>query len=104
MEENVEKIEQKSVVLYMPWSLLVLFLVYAALGIVGICLRYTLVLYLAWLQSAIVAALILTMAIIAFQRKIASQRWWMTIRGLWEEIHMLGLSGLGLDSRKRFLF
>ena len=70
MEQNIGEIERKSVVLYMPWSLLILFLFYAALGILGICLRYTLVLYYAWLQSAIVAALLLTTVIVAFRRKI----------------------------------
>lgn len=62
--------ERKSIVLYVPWSLLILFLFYAALGILGICLGYTLVLYHAWLQSAMVAALLLTAVIIAFRRKI----------------------------------
>lgn len=64
------KIERKSVVFYMLWSLLILFLFYAALGIVGICLGYTLVLYHAWLQSVMVAALLLITVIIAFRRKI----------------------------------
>lgn len=64
------EMERKSIVFYMPWSLLILFLLYAALSILGICLGYTLVLYHACLQSAMVAALLLITAIIAFRRKI----------------------------------
>lgn len=71
MEDNMEKMERKSIlVFYLPWILFMLFLLYAAIGLFGFYLGYGLVLYHACLQSIIIATLLLTTVIVAFRGKI----------------------------------
>lgn len=71
MEDNIEEMEQKSAVVSNLLKILfILLLFYAGIGCFGISRGYTLVLYLGWLQSAMVAVLLLTMTISVFQHKI----------------------------------
>lgn len=71
MEDNMEVMEQKSVVVsYFFRMLFILFLLYTVIALVGMEMEYSFVLYHGCLQSIIIAALLLVAVIVAFWRKI----------------------------------